>query len=227
MTERSSVGWRLLDRLLVRWARPIVAERFGPEQARALLDGALHRARRPEARPAREPTLGGRLMVHAAALTAALYQELTEAGLAPVTARAETTRVTGHIYPRMAQVPWLLARLRGRSAERRLRAATDAFRRFPFGPPSYRMRDLPVLPGVVAFDVERCPVAEYFRARGLADVCVEAWCNLDFPLARAWGATLRREQTIAGGATHCDFRWQVDPSPASQRSPADREPASP
>ena len=79
----------------------------------------------------------------------------------------------------------------------RLERATRLFRRFPFRAPSYDIVDVPRGDDVVAFDVRRCPVAEYFQSQGLSQVCVDAWCNLDVPLARKWGARLERTGTLA------------------------------
>jgi hypothetical protein len=99
-----------------------------------------------------------------------------------------------------------IARLIARHPVKRLSVATGLFRRFPFNPPGYRMEDVPVA-GAVAFDVYRCPVADYFRAHGLGPLCVRTWCALDEPLAGMWGGALERQGTLAGGAVRCDFRW--------------------
>jgi ubiquinone biosynthesis protein len=90
----------------------------------------------------------------------------------------------------------------------RLRFATDLFRSFPFNPPGYLMEDISA-PHEVAFDVRRCPVAEYFRRHGASEVCVATWCNLDYALAEQWGGRLERTGTLAAGADRCDFRWKV------------------
>jgi hypothetical protein len=39
-----------------------------------------------------------------------------------------------------------------------------------------------------------------------------AACSLDFRMATAWGVTLQRTQTLAGGAAYCDFRFSVPPA---------------
>ena len=122
-----------------------------------------------------------------------------------------TARVSGRVYDKMATVPTALSMLGTGSRWDRLRRATNLFRAFPFSPPSYQMVDVVTDDDVVAFDVHRCPVAEYFRAQDLGALCVESWCNLDYPLAQRWGSELERTQTIAGGACHCDFRWRVIP----------------
>jgi ubiquinone biosynthesis protein len=119
------------------------------------------------------------------------------------------------VYEKMALPPRVLAWLLRRNPLRRLKMATDLFRWFPFGPPSYQMEDVPAEAGVVAFDVLRCPVAEFFRREGQPELCVRTFCQLDFPLARAWGGTLERTGTIAAGAVRCDFRWRVPPQAPS------------
>lgn len=195
---------------LVASARPILTERFAEDRAREILDAAFLRYESEAPSLAREQNLGGRVMVHCAALTAAVYRVLIDEGLSEVEARALTAKVTEAIYRKMAEVPWLAARLSARSPLVRLRRATNAFRRFPFGSPSYRMEDVPSDEHTVAFDVKRCPVAEYFQTQGLAELCVESFCNLDFALATKWGARLERTSTLASGAEHCDFRWHLE-----------------
>jgi hypothetical protein len=195
--------------LLVLAARRGLAARFDHASIRAVIDDALadYEAQRPHL--PRETSLGGRVMVHLAALTIGLYRALLDRGIPEEEARDLTARVTSQVYNRMATVPTVLSGLLARSTHDRVRRATDLFRRFPFSAPSYDMVDVAGGSDVVAFDVRRCPVAEYFRAQGLGDLCVESWCNLGFPLAERWGARLDRRTTIAGGATHCDFRWRV------------------
>ena len=195
---------------LVACARPILTEQFAEDRAREVLDTAFLRYESEAPSLAREQDLGGRLMVHCAALTASVYRVLIDEGLSEVDARALAAKVTGAVYCRMAEVPWLIARLSARSPLVRLRRATNAFRRFPFSSPSYRMEDVPGDERTVAFDVKRCPVAEYFRAQGLTELCVESFCNLDFALATKWGARLERPSTLASGAELCDFRWHLE-----------------
>jgi len=62
-----------------------------------------------------------------------------------------------------------------------------------------------------AINMTRCRFAEYFRAIGAADVGSLLTCGVDFAaeavLRPDW--EFRRSQTIMGGASHCDFRWQL------------------
>lgn len=143
-------------------------------------------------------------------MDAGFYRTLLAQGVTDDDARRLTAGVTWLVYEKMAAVPWALARLTEKTPYDRLRRATQWFRRFPFRAPSYDMVDVPADADVVAFDVRRCPVAEYFQAQGLSHVCVDAWCNLDVPLAKKWGARLERTGTLAQGAERCDFRWRLE-----------------
>ncbi|MDH4139937.1 MAG: L-2-amino-thiazoline-4-carboxylic acid hydrolase [Coriobacteriia bacterium] len=49
----------------------------------------------------------------------------------------------------------------------------------------------------VAFDVTRCPVADYFAREGLSGLCAASFCDLDFRLASEWNAELCRPLTIS------------------------------
>lgn len=199
----------LLELLLLPIVRPALAARFDRATIRALVRDAFadYEGQRPSL--PREPSTGGRLMVELAALTIGLYRALKRRGVPAEEAERLTAAVTTRIYAKMAVLPTALSRLGSRSRRARLQRATDLFRRFPFSAPSYEMVDVAADADVVAFDVRRCPVAEYFAAQGLAELCVQSWCNLDFALARKWDARLERPLTIAGGADHCDFRWKV------------------
>jgi ubiquinone biosynthesis protein len=204
---------RLLRPLLAPAARRALRDRFGPEEIGCILDDAFRDYERQRPLLPREMQTGPRWMVRCAALTAGLYRALVKRRLTEIEARKRTAAVTWLVYEQMARIPWMLARLIERKPYERLKKATDLFRRFPFRAPAYDMVDVPAEGGVVAFDVSRCPVAEHLRAQGLPVLCVDAWCNLDFPLANKWGARLERTGTLAQGAECCDFRWRVQAEP--------------
>jgi ubiquinone biosynthesis protein len=157
----------------------------------------------------KEPTWGGRLMVRLAACAVSLYRALLQMNVPGEAAARLVSASAWLVYEKMALAPRVLAVLITRDPLRRLRIATGLFRWFPFGPPSYRMEDVPAEAGAVAFDVLRCPVAELFRREGHPELCVRTFCELDFPLASAWGGSLERTGTIAAGSVRCDFRWRV------------------
>jgi ubiquinone biosynthesis protein len=160
-----------------------------------------------------EPTFGSRMNVALAAVTIATHRALGEVGIVGPEATDLIRTIAWRIYRIWGGVPAAIARLATRDPVRRLRVSTALFRRFPFNPPGYRMKDLPAT-DAVAFDVDRCPVADYFRAQGQSDLCVRTWCALDEPLAELWGGTLERRGTLAGGAARCDFRWLPREKPA-------------
>jgi hypothetical protein len=203
-----------LRRIAIRELR----NEIGAEPAKSAVDCAFYEHRRARARLAREPSIGGRLMLDAAALTVCLFRALLARDIPEQRARTLTAKVTAAVYDLMARVPSAIARVGGGAPVERLRRATSAFRRFPFGPPAYRMLDVAAGEDTVAFDVVRCPVAEYFRAQDLPELCVASFCNLDYPLAARWGATLERTKTLVEGAECCDFRWRVSPRDAEKET---------
>lgn len=67
------------------------------------------------------------------------------------------------------------------------------------------------------FNVVRCRYAEMYRAMGLADLGAVLSCNRDGAFCEGYSPHLKlqRTQTLMGGASHCDFRyeWEGPPSP--------------
>jgi hypothetical protein len=60
------------------------------------------------------------------------------------------------------------------------------------------------------FNVTRCRYAEMYRAMGLADLGAVLSCNRDGAFCEGYSQhlKLKRTQTLMGGATHCDFRYE-------------------
>jgi hypothetical protein len=65
------------------------------------------------------------------------------------------------------------------------------------------------------FNVTRCRYAETYRAMGLADLGALLSCNRDGAFCEGYDPQLKlqRTQTLMGGATHCDFRYQWSTNP--------------
>jgi hypothetical protein len=65
----------------------------------------------------------------------------------------------------------------------------------------------------MAFDVTRCPFAEFFRALGEPELGTLLICETDFDIVATGGGavTLTREQTIMQGAPSCTFRYKFAP----------------
>jgi predicted ArsR family transcriptional regulator len=61
------------------------------------------------------------------------------------------------------------------------------------------------------FNVTRCRYAEMYRALGIPEMGALLSCNRDASLVEGFNpdVQLTRTQTIMGGATHCDFRFEV------------------
>ncbi len=204
--------WELSVELLPRVMTPFVRQALGDLYSTEAIGDIVGRMREHyralEPTVPRQQTAGGDLMIHLAAFTIAMYRTLVDLGHAEDRASRLVYDIAWRAYRRMGDVPWVLSGKFGQDRSRRLKFALDAFLTFPFSSPAYQWKRVDAGEGVYAFDMVRCPVAEYFRSYGLADLCVQTWCNLDFPLAKEWGgATLERTETLADGGRRCDFRW--------------------
>ena len=63
------------------------------------------------------------------------------------------------------------------------------------------------------FNVTRCRYSEMYREMGLGDIGHLLSCNRDGTFCQGFDPriTLKRTQTIMGGAGHCDFRYRIEP----------------
>jgi hypothetical protein len=61
------------------------------------------------------------------------------------------------------------------------------------------------------FNVTKCRYSEMYRDMGLADLGAILSCNRDGAFCEGWNENLKltRTQTLMGGATHCDFRYEM------------------
>jgi ubiquinone biosynthesis protein len=151
---------------------------------------------------------GPRLVLHLAAITIAFHEALMDSERSNEVASQLVADVGWVVYRKMGAVTWMLSRIAGKDKFQRMRTATQIFRHFPFSSPAYQFREVAGEANVVAFDCVRCPAAQYFASKNKSALCVRTFCNLDFPLAKDWGAELERTGSIAGGAERCDFRWR-------------------
>ena len=156
-----------------------------------------------------EPTFGARMNLRLACATVAAYRALVAASIEKDEAIRLIADVAWVACGKVGALPGLVARAFARDPVRRLRITTDLVRRFPFNPPGYVIEDVAATDGAVAFDVRRCPVADYFRSHDLGQLCVGTWCSQDYPFAEIWGGKLERSETLAAGDRRCDFRWKA------------------
>ena len=139
----------------------------------------------------------------------ALYRALTDHGMSHDKAGALVQAVGSAVYRTLADTWFRGSRLRGGDHAARVKWLFGIMTRYFFAPP-FVHRHLPPEPGeVVAFDVTRCPLADYFMDQGVPELTPYAACRLDFAVARAYHVELHRTQTIADGSGYCDFRWKL------------------
>lgn len=68
-------------------------------------------------------------------------------------------------------------------------------------------------PTAFDFNVTRCRYAEMYREMGLAELGAILSCNRDGAFCEGYHPRLRltRTQTLMDGASHCDFRYRIEP----------------
>ncbi len=148
------------------------------------------------------------LMMRHMEWSCALYQAVKDHGMSQYEARALVEAVAMDDYRPVPDTWSTLSRLRSTKPETRIKWVLGLVTRYFFSSP-FIHRHLPAKTGVaVAFDVTRCPLADYFKEQGVPELTPHAACNIDHCLARAFDVELVRTQTIAEGAEYCDFRWR-------------------
>jgi hypothetical protein len=155
-----------------------------------------------------EPKLGNRMNMLLACVTLSCLRVMLSTGVERKYAIELIGDMAWQVYENWGRLSDLIARLLTRDPHERMRMSVNMFLRFPFTPPGYIFERLPSNDGT-SLDMLRCPIAEYFRAQGAADLCIGTWCNLDFPLTELWGGWLERTETLAAGHTHCDFNFKA------------------
>jgi hypothetical protein len=207
----------LVGRLRVRGAPQ--RGRFTREDIDGFLTAAWRSYADSVPRLKEQPTAGSTMNVRLACFTLAFLDALLAKGIGREYAIELVADAAWGIYAAWGRFAAAAARLRpGTGSALGFATATKGGRTdgvslsFPFNAPGYRIRAVPVEKGT-GFDVIHCPVAGYFREHGAADLCVAAWCNLDYALGEMTHQKLVRRLTLVEGKDHCDFRIQaVDPS---------------
>lgn len=201
----------LMKSVVNPYVRKILSDQYTDAQVDEILARTWLRYLDLEPSIPRQKTVGARFTVHAAAAIIALSEVLIALGQTKENATHLVYQISWEVYTVMGDLPWFAGGAFTQDGFQRLKVATDAFRSFPFGSPAYLWQDVDAGEGVVGFDCLRCPVAEYMASLNQSELCVQTFCNLDFPLAEQWEATLERTGTIASGAPRCDFRWRHMP----------------
>jgi hypothetical protein len=179
------------------------------------VDGLLRQAWVDYAKRAKrlppEPTIGSRMNVRLACFTMSFFDALLTVGTDREYAISLVADVTWRVYRLWSAIALGLARLRpGKTtslafAVRKGGARPTLSLSFPFNAPGYLIEAVSADKGT-AFDVVRCPIANYFRKEGAVDLCTASWCNLDYALAELTHEKLVRTKTLVRGDDRCDFR---------------------
>ena len=146
-------------------------------------------------------------MIRLAAFTVCLFRTMEAREVPADRAKELTSEITWRIYRKLAWLPWKATRVLSGDPLVRAKATMDLLMRFPYSRPAYHMDYVDAGNERVAFDVSRCPVAEYFAREALSGLGAASFCGLDFALASEWGLDLDRPRTITQGNDRCDFRF--------------------
>lgn len=138
---------------------------------------------------------------------AALYRALREYGMPPEQAQPLIEEINWEVFGTGIGASFAFSRLRGAKLQTRVQWILDVLFFALFTQP-FRKQDVPSNNGI-AFDVVRCPIAEYFQQQGVPELTRAAACDLDHRMANIWGVKLERSQTIAAGDARCDFRFKL------------------
>lgn len=160
-----------------------------------------------------EPTIGSRMNVRLACFTMSFFDALLAIDINREYAIELVADAAWKVYRLLSVITFELAHLRtGKTTSLAFAVAgrgdlhqADVSLRFPFNAPEYLIETVPADVGT-AFDVVRCPIADYFRAAGAIDLCSASWCNLDYALAEMTHEKLVRTKTLVRGDDRCDFR---------------------
>ncbi|HEY0014682.1 MAG TPA: L-2-amino-thiazoline-4-carboxylic acid hydrolase [Longimicrobium sp.] len=154
-------------------------------------------------------SLGVNLLLRLFEWDRALYGALLESGAGRDEAGRMISEINWALLGPSTALSFSLSRLRSRDLRTRVQWVIDLLFATVFTAPFRRV--VHRAKGEVAFDVTRCPLAEYFAAQGTPELTRHAACSLDYHMAAQWGVTLRRTQTIAEGHPACDFRFLPNP----------------
>jgi L-2-amino-thiazoline-4-carboxylic acid hydrolase len=159
-----------------------------------------------------EPTVGSRMNVKLACFTMSFFNALLGLGTERTYAIELVADAAWRVYRLWSAVALGLAHVTpGKTTSLAFAVTNHGDPRgrvslsFPFNAPGYLIEAAPADSGT-AFDVVRCPIANYFRGEAAIDLCSASWCNLDYALAELTHEKLVRTRTLVRGDDRCDFR---------------------
>lgn len=188
-----------------RSASQVLARETSPEQAARIWEKtkslqAELRKKRPR------HSLGVNLVVRYLEWDHALFSAAQQAGLSAAAAGRLVEEISWGVFGPVTALTFSLSRLRSKRLRTRVQWILDLMFGVIFTSP-FRRTALPSTEDI-AFNVTVCPLAQYFRDRGVPELTRYAACSLDYRMAAHWGVRLERTQTLAEGHPLCDFRFQ-------------------
>ena len=198
-----------LERLLQE-AGDVLAGRLGDRSLAEIRAGALRRAGELEQQAPRFRRTMNRGLFAVGVPTLALYRTLREdAGHDEATALATVDALLQAAFRRRLAPPLRRTLMSGAFRLPVVRHVVMAMAERSREPGGFEMRSVDRDPDVLlALDVDRCPLAEFFARQGTPEVG-PLICRLDDVMVEAIdGVELRRTGTIAAGAARCDFRYR-------------------
>lgn len=193
-----ALAFRQVARRHLHSAQPAAAQAIWRA---TLKQQAQRRVPRPQAAP------GLSLVLQYLEWDCALYLALQQQGVNPAQAGALIAEINWEIFRPVIAAGFALSGLRSQRRFTRVRWLLDMMFRVVFTAPFVR-RKRAVAEGI-AFDVTVCPLAAYLQAQGTPELTAYAACSLDFEMAKDWGVGFERQQTLAQGASHCDFHFRM------------------
>jgi hypothetical protein len=165
-----------------------------------------------ELKSSRPPhTLGLGLIMRYMEWDLALYRAALEQGMPRADAGQLIETINWQLFGPPIELGFKLSRLRSANSLKRARWLTDLMFTVMFTKPF--ARTVHPTSGAVAFDVNVCPLASYFKSQGMPELTRHAACSLDHQMAAQWGLQLQRKQTIAEQHPLCDFRFVPPKTP--------------
>mgnify|MGYP000628053370 CR=1 FL=1 len=189
-----------------RSAQAVLADRLSAVQASRIWRQTQERqAELSRSRPRHSMSVN--LLIKYMEWDAALYQAALAEGLSSEEAGQLIEATNWRSFESMSALAFKVSRLRSARLLIRVEWLLDLMFKLVFAAP-FKRNKIPAN-NQVAFDVTRCPLAEYFRDLGIPELTKYAACSLDHYMAAQWGMTLKRTQTIAEEAPLCDFRFRM------------------
>jgi hypothetical protein len=159
-----------------------------------------------------EKTLGARLMLRNGIVSLALYRAIGKVAVGEEYVTELCTDILWKFYIKNISIQRFIARFLYREPLQQMNIIQRIFLWFPLAKPGYDWK-INEMEEVCAYDITRCPVCDYFKSQGPAELKFfrNSWCTLDFPLAEhlVRGGRYERTHTLSAGDALCDMCWKV------------------